>query len=167
MLLFIIINWFGGSGIWIWNRFRVIFKWKILRVKLNITIINGKMINSPHDSWNHRNDFWRRVHRFKVSYWRLDIPISWWISRFITKKGVELVHFSSKAWWEEVRSTDDSGISLLFSPSTSFSINLLSNINSCNKWPESSCIIVGGIWRTKMMRALTWSGQCSWVYNQF
>ena len=32
MLLFIIINWFGGSGIWIWNRFRVIFKWKILRV---------------------------------------------------------------------------------------------------------------------------------------
>ena len=52
MLHFIIIHLFNWSGVWIWNRFivRVRFFWKFLRVNLNITIINGMIIKSPHDS---------------------------------------------------------------------------------------------------------------------
>ena len=57
MVHFIIINWFDRSGFWIWNRFIVRFNWKLLRLNLNITIINGMMIKYPHDSWNHRI-FW-------------------------------------------------------------------------------------------------------------
>ena len=44
MVHFIIIDLFDRSGVWIWYRFRVIFNWKLLRVNLNITIINGMMI---------------------------------------------------------------------------------------------------------------------------
>ena len=44
MVHFIIINWFYWIGVWIWNRFRVRLNWKLWRVNLNITIINGMMI---------------------------------------------------------------------------------------------------------------------------
>ena len=47
MVHFIIINWFDQSGVGIWNRFRVTLIWKIWRVNLNITIINGMMIKPP------------------------------------------------------------------------------------------------------------------------
>ena len=47
MVHFIIIKWFDQSGLWIWNRLIVRFKWKLWRANLNITIINGMMINPP------------------------------------------------------------------------------------------------------------------------
>ena len=61
MFHFIVINWFICSGVWIWNRFRVRFNWKLWRVDLNITIINLIIITSHCDSWNHRTGFWRIV----------------------------------------------------------------------------------------------------------
>ena len=157
----IIIYWFDRSGVYICNRFRVRFKRKLLRVKLNITIINGMVIKSHHDSWNHRNSFGRRGTGFEVRFWRLDVPLSWWLSWFITIKGVELVRISSNNWWEEVRATDNSGISLVSNSSKYFANNLLSNVKICNKWLESLCIFVRGIWGNKIMIALNWSGQCS------
>ena len=62
---------------------------------------------------------------------------------------------------------DIAGISLLYIYSTSFTNNilynnLLYNAEIWNKRLESFCIVVGGIRETKMMRALNWSGECSW-----
>ena len=51
--------------------------------------------------------------------------------------------------------------------STEFVNRFLSSAEICNNWLESFCVIVGGIGRTKMMRALTWSGQVSSVSNHF
>ena len=127
-----ITNWFNRSGVWTWNIFGVIFKWKIWRVNINITIINCMMNKSPHDIWNHRTGFGRRGPGFEVRFWRLDVSLSWWISWFITMKSVELVHIYSKNWWEEVRATDDAGISLVSNYLTEFTNNILSNVGICN-----------------------------------
>ena len=154
MVHFITTNLFNWSGVWIWNRFRVIFKWKQWRVNLNITIINGMMIKYPHYSWNHRDGFGRRRHGFEVSCWRFAVPLSWWISWFIAIKGVEMVHISSKNWRKEFMATDDAGIILMLNYSTEFTNNLLLKSESCNNWLESCCINVGVNWRTKMMRAM-------------
>ena len=104
---------------------------------------------------------------FEVSWRRLAALISWWLSWFITTNGVELVHIYFKNWWEEVWATDDAFISLVSNSSTAFANIILSNAESCSNWLESFCIIVGGRWRTKMMRSLTWSGQGIWGYNNF
>ena len=144
MVHLIIINLFDHSGVWIWNIFRVRFNWKIWRVKLNITIINGTMIKSPHDSWNYRTGFGRRGTGFEVICWRLDVPISWWISWLITTKGIELIHLSSKNWWEEVRAMDDAGIRLVTNTPTAFTNIFLSHADRFNNWMESWCIIVYG-----------------------
>ena len=165
MVHFIIVNWFHRSGVQIWNRFRGRLKWILWRVNLNITIINGIMINYSHDSWNHRTGFGRRGPGFEVNCLRLSIPFSWCIKWFITSKGVELVHFYSKTWWEEIRAKDDSGISLVSNSFTEFGNNVLSNAKSCNKCLESCCIIVDEIRRTKMTIVLNWSVQCTWGYN--
>ena len=165
MVYFIIINLFDHSGVWIWNRFRIIFKWKLWRMDLNITVINGMMIEYPHDSWNHRTDFGRRVPGFGVRFWRLAVPLYWWLSWFITIKVVEFIHLYSKACWEEFRATDDAGISFVSNPSTAPANNILSHVERYNNYLESWCISVDGRWRTKIMRALTWSGQCSWTSN--
>ena len=109
--------------------------------------------------------FGRRGPIFEVSCWRLAIPLSWWISSFFTMKGVELIHLYYKTWWDAFRSTDDAGISLISNPFAAFTNTLLSHAESCNNWLESFRIIVDGIWRTKMMRALTWSGKYSWNSN--
>ena len=118
MLHFIIINWFNHSGVQIWNRFRGRFKWIVLRMNLNITIINGTMIKSTHDNRKHRTRFERRCMVFEVNCYKLAIPLSWFISWFITMKGVELFNIYSKTWWEEVRSTDDAGIRIVSNSST-------------------------------------------------
>ena len=69
-------------------------------------------------------------------------------------KGVELVHISSKTWWEEVGDTDNAGISLVSNYSTSSTNNIMLNTESCNNFLESCYIIVGEIQRNKMMRAM-------------
>ena len=155
-------NWCGFNT-WIWNKLRFIFKWKLWRLNLNITIINVMMIKSPHDIWNQRTFFGRRGPVFEVRWWRLAVKLSWWISWFTTIKGIKLVHISSKTWREEVRAVDNSGIILLSNSSTAFINNLLSNAESFNNCMESFCINFLDRWGTKMMRALNWSGQCSWV----
>ena len=83
------------------------------------------MIKSPFGSLNHRNGFGRRGPVFEVIWWRLDVTLYWWISWFITMEGVELVHLSSKTWWEEVRATDNTGINLVSNYSTEFINNIL------------------------------------------
>ena len=110
---FTIINWFNRSGVWIWNIFRVKFNWKLWRVSLNITIINGMMIKSLRDSWKHRTCFGSRGYVFEVIFWRLAVPLYWWLSWFLTMKGVEFINLSSKTWWEKFRATDDTDISLV------------------------------------------------------
>ena len=113
MVHLIIINWFYWSGVWIWNIFRVRFRWKIWKVNLNIKMINVTVINLPHNSWNHRTGFERRGPGFELRWWILAVPLPWWISWFITMKSVELINLSYKAWWEEYRSTKDAGIILV------------------------------------------------------
>ena len=156
------INWFEWSGILIWYRVRGRLQWIFLRVNLNITIIKGMMIKSPHDRQNNRTGFGRRCIRFEVNWWRLAVTISWWLSWFIATNCVELVHISHKTGWEEVRDTDYTGISLVYNSSTEFSNNLLSNAENRNDWLESCCIIFSGIQNTKRTRAPTWIGQVSW-----
>ena len=160
MVHLIIINWFNQSGFWIWNRFRVKLKWKLWRVKLNITIINGIITKSTHDIWKHRTGFGRRGPEFEGSCWRLSVTLSWWFIWFFTMKGIEWIHISSKTWWEEFRSMDDTCISLVFNPSTSSANILLYHAESCNNWMEICCIIVDGRQSANMMRAMNWSGQC-------
>ena len=90
-----------------------------------------------------------------MSFWRLDVTLYLWFICLFAMKCVELIHIYSKTWWEEFRATDDSGISLVSNPSTSFSNNLLSHAEIYNKWMEILCIIVDGRLGTKMIRALT------------
>ena len=75
MILFIIINWFNRSGVWIWNWFIVRLNWKIWSGKINTAIINGNMIKSPHDIYNHRVGFVMGCPRFEVNFWRLDVTL--------------------------------------------------------------------------------------------
>ena len=125
------------------------------------------MIKSTHDSWNHITGFGRRGPGFEVSFWRLAVPLYWWLSCLITMKDVELINISYKTWWEELRYTYDSGISLVSNTSTEFANTLLSHAEICNKRLKICCINVGGRWRAEMMITLTWNGQCSWIYNHF
>ena len=99
MVHLIIINWFDRSGVWICNRFRVRFNWKIWRMNLNITIINGIMIKFPYDSWNHRTGFWRIGPGFEVICWRLDVPLYWWFICFFNMKSVDLIRLYYNIWW--------------------------------------------------------------------
>ena len=57
-------------------------------------------------------------------------------------KSVELIHISSKTWWEEFRATNDAGISLVSNPSTALLHNILSHADSWNKFLGICCIIV-------------------------
>ena len=77
-------------------------------------------------------------------------------------KGVELVHLYSNTGREEVRSTYDADISLVFNYSTAFEYNLMLNAEICNDLLDSSCITVGIIWRIKMISILDWIGQFIW-----
>ena len=165
MVYFIIIDWFNRSGVWIWNWFRVRINWKLWSGNFNITNINGMMINSPHDSWNHKVGFGRRGTGFEVSCRRLAVPFSWWLIWFITMKCIELIHISHKTWWEEFWTTDDAGIRFVSNYSTAFTNALLYHAEIYNNWLGSWCLIVDGIWRSEIMRALTWSGQCFWSSN--
>ena len=159
MVHFIILNLLDRGGVLIWNRFRGRFSWKLWRANLNIIIINGMVITSTHDRWNHRAGFGRRGTGFEVSFWILAVSLSWWLIWFFTMKGVELIHLYSTTQWEEFRATDDSGTSLVSNPSTEFKHSLLYHAKSCNIWLEICCIIVDGIRRKKIMIALTWSVQ--------
>ena len=71
---FTVINLFNQSGVWIWKWFRVRLTWKLWSVNFNINVINGMMIKSPHDRWNHRVDFGSRGPGFEVSLQRLAVP---------------------------------------------------------------------------------------------
>ena len=165
MFHIITINFFEQSDVWIWNRFRVRFKCKLWRVNLIVAIINIMMIKYPNDSWKQRPSFGRIDPWFEVIFCRLDVPLSWWLSCLITMKRVELVHLSSKTWWEEVRATDGSYLSLVSNSSTAFANNIMFNEGSWNNWLYCCCINIGGRQRTKIMRALNWNGQCSWGLN--
>ena len=68
MTHFIMINWFNQIGVWIWNWLRVKLNWKIWSVNINITIINGTMIKSPHKRWNWRDGFGWRCSGLKWDY---------------------------------------------------------------------------------------------------
>ena len=155
---FIITNWFDWNAVHIQNIVICRFKWILWRINLNINIINGIMIKYTHDGKNHRTSFGRRGIGFELICWKLSVPLSWWLSWFITIKVVELDHLSSKTWWEEVRAMYDSVISLVSNYSTSFVNSLLLNVENYNECLESCCSIVGLIWSTKMIKELTWSG---------
>ena len=99
MVYFIIINWFNRIGVWIWNRSRVKLNCKLWRVNFNITIINGMMIKSTCDIWNHRASVGRKGPGFEVSCCRLAVTIYWWFI-FFTMKEVEIINLSFKNWWE-------------------------------------------------------------------
>ena len=136
-------------------------------MNLNITIIIGTMIKYPHDSWNPRTGFGSRGTGFKVRFWRLAVPLYWWLSWFINTKGVLLFNNFYKNLWEEFRDMYDKGITLVSNYSTAFVNSLLFSAERCNNWLESCCIIFEGRLRTKMMRVWKWSGQGSWVSNHF
>ena len=125
------------------------------------------LIKSHCDSWNPITGFGGRGPGFEVSFWRLDVLLSWCLSCLITMMGVESVHIYSKTWWGQFRVMDDAGIILVSDSSTELSNTLLSHAESLNNWLGSFCIIFGGRLRTKMTIALTWIGQCSWVSNNF
>ena len=91
--------------------------------------------------------------------------ISWWFIWFINMKGVEVIHLSSKTWWEEFWTTDDAGISFVSNYSTEFANTLLSHVESWNNCLQICFIIVDGRWRYEIMRAMTWSGQLCWISN--
>ena len=86
MLHFIIINLFDWSGVWIWNRLRVRFNWKLWRVNLNITIINGIIIKSHTDIWNRSTGFGRIGTGFEVRFLSFAVPLSCWLIYFVTMK---------------------------------------------------------------------------------
>ena len=132
MIHLIIINWFNRSGAWIWNWFRARINWKISRVNLNITIINGMMINYPHDSWNHRVGFGGRGPGFELSCLSLAVPLSWWFIWFITMKCIKLINLYPKTWWEGFWTTDDACIRFVSNYSTAFTNTLLSRADICN-----------------------------------
>ena len=113
MVHFLVTNWFYCSGVWIWKWSRLRFKWKLWRLNLNITIINDMMIKSPHDSWKHRTGFGRRCPLLEASCWRLAVTLYWGIRWFVTMDGIALIHLFSQTLFEEVRATDDAGISLV------------------------------------------------------
>ena len=165
MVHLIIIHLFDWSGVWIWERFRVRVVWKILRVNLNITIINGVMINYPHDIQNHRTGVGRRCPGFEVIICRFSVPLSWCISWLVTMKLIELFNLYYNTWWYSVSSTDYSGIVPMSNSYTVFSNNIPCNAEIFNNWMESYCINVCGILRTKMMIVLTWNCQGSWGSN--
>ena len=165
MVHFIIINWFDWSGIWIWNWCIVRLNCKLSSGNFNITIIYGTMINFTHDSWNHRVGYGRRGPVFEVSFWRLAVPFYWCLFWFVIINCIELIHISPKTWWELFWTTDDACISFVSNSSTSFTNTLFSRAEIWNKWMDSFCVIVAGRWRTKIIRALTWSGQCCWSSN--
>ena len=162
---FIIINWFDCSGIRIWNRVKCRFHWIIWRVNFNTTIINGMIIKSTHGRPNHRTCYRRICLIFEVKWWISDVPLFWWLIWFTTTKCVGLVHISSNTGWEEVRSTDDTCISLVSNYYTELVNNILPDAESYNDCLESCCIIVGVIWSANIMRAVTWSSQVSWGSN--
>ena len=153
------------NGGWIWNISRVKFNWKICWVSLNITIINDMMIKSPHDHWNHRAGVERRGTGFELRWCKLSVPLSYWFILFFNIKGIELIHLSSKTWWEEFRATYNAGISLVSNPSTSFATIILSHADIYKNYLVRWCIIVDVIWRTKIMIVLTWSGLRCWISN--
>ena len=64
---FIIINLFDQSGVRIWNRVRGRLKLIILRLNINITVINDMMIKYPHDSQKYRTGFGRICLGFEVN----------------------------------------------------------------------------------------------------
>ena len=165
MIHFIIINWFNRGCVYIWKWFRVKFKWKIWSVNFHITIINGMIIKSPHDSLNHRDGVVRIVPGFEVSCCRLVAPLSWWFIWFMSMKAVELINIYYNTWWEEFFTTYDVGISFVSNSSTAFVNTLLYCAYICNKWMGRWCIIFYWRWRDEMMRALTWGGQCCWRSN--
>ena len=165
MVHFTIINWYNWIGVCIQSIFRDIFNWKIWKVNLKITIINGMIIKSPRDSWNHRTGFGRRVSVFEVSWWSLAVKLTWRLIYFFIMKGFGPIHLYSNNWWEEFRATDDAGIRIVSNPSTEFGNTLIYNADRCNNYLERCCILFGGRRRTKMMRAPTWSDKYSWVSN--
>ena len=134
-------------------------------MNLKITIINCTMINFTQDIWNHMTGFGRSVQVFEVIWWKLAVPLSWWISCLIDMKGIELVHMYLKTWWEEVRATYDAGISLVYNFPTKFSNCLLYDTGKYNTRIKSLCIIVGERLMTQMIRVLDWSGQGSCCLN--
>ena len=94
------------------------------------------MIKSPRDSRNCSNGVGSRGPGFEVSYCWFAVPLSWWIIFFFAMKGVEIIHISSKTWWEEFWSMYDAGISLVSNSSIAFANTLLSHADSCNNWLE-------------------------------
>ena len=165
MVHFITINWLNYNGVWIWNRVRGIYKWILLRINLNIYIINGIKIHYIYDIQNHRNSFGGRCPLFEVKCCSLAVTNSWWIKCFVTTKGVELVHISSKNFWKEVRSTDYAGVILDSNYTKSFINSLLSNANIWNNWLDIFYISLCVIWSIKMVIALTLIIQVSWASN--
>ena len=121
------------------------------------------MIKSP--SWNHRAGFRRRGLVFQMGLWRFYVPLSWWFIWFFTLKGIETIHLSSKNWWKGFRVTYDVDISLVPNPSISFANTLLSRTDIWINCLYRCCINIEWRWRTKIMRLLTWSGQCCWNFN--
>ena len=133
------------------------------RWHLELDQVNDMMINFPHCIWNYRAGVGNKGPGFEVIWWRLDVQISWRLIWFFTMKGVELINLSSKTWREEFIVLDNSCISLVFNTSTEFTNILLSHAKICKNWLGICCFIADGIWRTKMSRALIWSGQCCWI----
>ena len=99
------------------------------------------LIDYPHDSQKHRTVFGRRGPVFEVNLWKWDAPLSWWISWLITMKGIELVHLYSNNGREEFRSMYDAFMRIMSNYFKEFTDNLLLNVESCNKYIYSCCII--------------------------
>ena len=90
------------------------------------------LIKSPHDSLNQRDGVGRRGPVFEASCWRYAVPLSWWFIWLITMEVIELIHLSSKTWWEEFWTMDDAGISFVSNYSRSIKNTLLSFAEICN-----------------------------------
>ena len=119
-------------------------------------------IKPPQDIQKQSNCFVRRVPGFEVNCRKLAIPLSWWLSWFITMKGIELINLYSKTVWNYFRSADDSGIIIVSNYSTETTNNLLSNVDSCTECTESYCINVFGIRSKQMMIVMNLRGQVCW-----
>ena len=148
---------FNWSVIWVWNR--------IWSINFNITIIKGTVIESTHDSLNHRTGIGKRGAGFEFNWWRLYVPISWCLRWFITIECIELVNIFPKTGWKEVTITNDARVSLISNYSTVFANIFLSYIKGYNEFLERHCIIVGGRRCIKRTTDPTWRSQVSWGYN--
>ena len=167
MVYFIIINWFNWSGVWIWNWLRVRFIWKPEGWTSTSPLLMKWWFSLPMIAETKGLVFGEEVMDLKWA--AVGCLLHYIGGSFVSSpwKALDWFIFILILGGMKFRSTDDAGIILVSNTCTEFSNIPMYHAESYNNWLEICCIIADVIWRTKMMRALTCSGQYSWGSNSF